>query len=94
MLAAAQTNIQTILICVAIIVLVGGPCALLALVWSQPPEWRKFPTRRGKLKNDRELIRRYNLRRRHPEVFAGQPPLIQDCTSVSNAGPAPPSSEG
>lgn len=63
------------MICLAVIVGVGGPCAVFALVFDRQPWWRKYPTLRRQIDNDRDAVKIYKLRKRYPEVFKNDPPI-------------------
>jgi hypothetical protein len=64
-------ELQVILICVAIIVCVGGTLGFLLLRREVPPYW--YPRPRRVLKDDREKVKIYRLHKRHPEIFGADP---------------------
>lgn len=56
-----------ILILIALIVV--AIAAVLIMTWNIEPWWRKFPTPRRRIDDDKDAIKQYKIRRRHPEVF-------------------------
>jgi hypothetical protein len=76
----AALPVVPILVCVTVTVVFGtiGICAVL--VWDKPPWWRTTPTRRRQLDDDRDLVRIWRVRKRHPEAFIGQPPATEKGT--------------
>lgn len=80
---ASQTSLEMILVLVSVVVVsVSGA---VTLTWSKPPWWRRFPSPRRQLDDDRSHLKAWRIRRRHPEAFADYP---------MPAPPTPPPSEG
>ena len=67
--ARAGGQLLPILVTLAVIVLVGAPCALAALVWDREPWWRKAPKPSRLYRDDKERVKDYQLRQSHPGAF-------------------------
>ena len=71
--AAGGGQLLPVLALLAVIVLVGAPCLLAALVWDREPWWRKTPKPERLYRDDKERVKDYQLRQAHPEAFPEGP---------------------
>lgn len=71
-------NLSTIVLSVALIVGIGGPCAVIVLVWDRAPFWRKYPTPRRQIDDMQDHLKMWRLRHRHPEAFMDYQPPKED----------------
>ena len=62
-------NVVLALLYLAVIVIIGGPCFVLAMTWDRAPWWRKYPTLRRQIDDDKDRVKIYKIRKRHPKAF-------------------------
>lgn len=82
--AAAQSSSLELIVVLAC-VLVASVSGAVTLTWSRAPWWRRFPSPRRQLDDDRDHLKAWRMRRRHPDAFADYP---------MPAPPQPPPSKG
>ena len=70
--ASAAVAEYAIIAAAAAVTAVSG---MAALTWNKAPWWRRWPTPRRQLDNDRDLVKIERLRRRHRDITFPDPVL-------------------
>jgi hypothetical protein len=66
---ATASQVIPILALVAAIVAIAGASAVVIVCWDKAPWWRTFIKPSRELRNDREQVKRWKLRKRFPRAF-------------------------
>ena len=66
---ANSSPIVPLIVCVTILVVLTSGAICFAIVWDKAPWWRAHPTPRRQVDDDKDAVRVYKIRRRHPEAF-------------------------
>ena len=63
---------------IALIIVALAAAYVVGTTWNVEPWWRKYPTPRRQLDIDKDRVKIWRLRKRHPKCFAAADPIINE----------------